>query len=240
MSGPYGRYPSGAITGFAASSSSPYSADTTTEQLVAVASAQRVAIAGAATSVAAASAALSDAVSVATLSAAIATLIDCILAACADPSDAVRLLIGLINIPPALAASSSSIGSGIILPFQRTAVAALAKACAQYQPSSYTDAADLLSMVAAPIDQVATAAADAGDDASFDALDSLLVSLVTDLTSRGAELAPVRTFSFPTSLPDVVLAQRLYRDPSRAVELVQEANPIHPLFMLSSFQALAS
>jgi prophage DNA circulation protein len=37
-----------------------------------------------------------------------------------------------------------------------------------------------------------------------------------------------------------VWAQRLYQDSSREPELVNEGNPIHPCFMPTEFNALAS
>lgn len=240
LPGNFGRYAGGANAGFVASFSSPYSDDTTIDQLVAAASIQRSAIAAAGDQVVAAAANLSDAASFATMTTSVATLVASLLASCANPADAVRLLIRLIASPPTTAAASTPMGSIIAMAFQRTAVVALVRACAQYQPSSYDDASALLVQVSALIDQVATAAADAGDDDSFDALDALLVQLVQDLRSRGAELAPIRTFAFAAPLPDVVIAQRLYGDPSRADELVREANPIHPLFMPTSIQALAA
>ena len=240
LPGNNGRYVSGANAGYAATTASPYSADTTIEDLIAAASTQRSAIAAAAAQVATASANLGDAASFATLTSTMTTLIASLLASCANPADAVRLLSGLLANPPSSSAASTGIGSAIIMAFERAAAVALVQACAQYQPSSYDDAFALLAQVSALVDGVATAAADAGDDDSFDAINTLLVQLTQDLRSRGAELAPVKTFTFARPLPDVVLAQRLYRDPSRADELVQEANPIHPLFMPTSFQALAA
>lgn len=235
-----GRYAGGANTGFAAATVSPYSADMTIDDLVAAASAQRSAIATAAAKVSTASENLSDAASAGTLTDAMTAIVATLLAACADPADAVRLLSVLITSPPAIPAATTVIGSLIVMAFQQAAVVALVKACAQYQPSSYDDAVALLARVSALIDTVSTAAADAGDDQTFDALNSLAVQLVQDLSSRGAELAPIKTFVFAQPLPDVVLAQRLYRDPSRADELVRQTNPIHPLFMPTSFQALAA
>ena len=240
LPGNNGRYVGGANAGFASSTVSPYSADTTIGDLVAAASAQHSAVAAAATHLASASANLGDATSFATLTDAMTTLVASLLASCADPADAVRLLSALIATPPTLPAASSVIGSTIVMAFQRAAAVALVQACAQYQPSSYDDAFALLANASVLVDGVATAAADFGDDDSFDALNSLLVQLVADLSSRGATLSPIKAFTFARPLPDAVLAQRLYRDPSRADELVREANPIHPLFMPTSFQALAA
>ena len=237
LPGNNGRYAGGANAGFAGTTTSPYSTETTVGDLIVAASTQRAAIGAAAALVTAAAANLSDAASCASLTSAMTRLIACLLAACADPADAVRLLFGLVAAPPA---SVSAAGAAVITAYQRAAVTALVRACGIYQPSSYDDAANLLAQVGALIDQVATAAADAGDDTSYDALNALLVQVIQDLQSRGAELAPIKTFSFRASLPDVVLAQMLYRDPSRADELVREAAPVHPLFMPTSFEALAA
>jgi prophage DNA circulation protein len=45
--------------------------------------------------------------------------------------------------------------------------------------------------------------------------------------------------SFAGSLPALVLAHRIYDDAGRADQLVQQVQPVHPLFMPQSFQALA-
>jgi len=90
------------------------------------------------------------------------------------------------------------------------------------------------------IDAEIDVAGDAGDDNSFQALRALRQSVISDLQARGADLASIATFTFQTTLPSLVLAQRIYRDPTRELGLVQQINPIHPAFCGPSFQALAT
>lgn len=42
----------------------------------------------------------------------------------------------------------------------------------------------------------------------------------------------------PTSLPALVLANRMYQDGARGDELVQSVGPRHPAFMPTKFKAL--
>lgn len=240
LPGNYGRYAGGANAGFATTSASPYAADATIADLIAHASAQRAAIQAAATAVATACEDLSTSAACATATAALQNLLAALLAACADPADAVRLLVELIDSPPASVAASSAVGEILVRAFQRAAAVELARACADYQPASYDDATALLERVGALLDRLAVAAADAGDGESFAALRALRVAVVTDLRNRGGELAPMKSFALAVTLPALVLAQRLYRDPSRAAELVREADPVSPLFMPTDFQALAA
>jgi len=77
------------------------------------------------------------------------------------------------------------------------------------------------------------------DDDSFRALRNARTAVSRDLRTRAATLAGLRTWSLPLSLPALVLAQRLYRDPDRADQLIAQAAPPHPLFMPADFTALA-
>ncbi len=168
-----------------------------------------------------------------------------LLAAMADPQDAVTLLTGLVNFYPAAPTGVSIVGmaeaivqtaTGAMV--RRAALAALARATALYQPSSANDAANLKTQVAAIIDSEIDVAGDSGDDASYSALIALRAAVVLDLDTRGAALPALQTVTTNESLPSLVLAQRLYQDVTRADELVTEADPVHPAFMPNSFQAL--
>ncbi|MFH7422767.1 hypothetical protein RA276_29720, partial [Pseudomonas syringae pv. tagetis] len=85
-----------------------------------------------------------------------------------------------------------------------------------YQPTSANDAAAMVQRLVSLIDAEATIAADAGDRETYSALAAALGAVVRDLRARGANLAQVRTFRSPRATPALVLAQRWYRDPSRA------------------------
>lgn len=237
LPGEYGRYSRGGNAGVTGARSMIYDSGTTVADLVAIASASRVAITTAAAmlTLAVEEADLSAVTSVA---AAITALVEALAAACADPADAIRLLEQLVAL--AAAADADAAAVAVAGMFQRAVAAALVLAVGDYQPSSADDAWTLLTRLAALLDDLATHAADAGDDDSFAALRAARVALVNDLRSRGASLARIAGFTFGRPLPSLALAQRIYRDPTRADQLVQQANPRHPLFMPTSFDALAA
>ncbi len=240
LPGDFGRFSAGANAGLSDSAASPYAADSSIPALISAASQQRVSIEAAAARVSTAASDLAADSDFSTLADAVNDLINALLSACSNPADAVRLLISLIRNPPADVTAGTVGGAALVRVFQRSACFALGRACGSYQPASYDDAASLLARVADVIEAVAIAAADVGDDASFDALNGLLTALTEDLRARGAELAPMKDFTVAEALPDVVLAQRLYRDPSRADQLLGEIDPIHPLFCPNEFRALAA
>ena len=167
--------------------------------------------------------------------------------ACADPSDAIRLLAALAVFSPPPVLATDAIGQAMqtaqtatAAACRRAALTSLARAAAEYQPVSYQDAIAVRTTACTLLDAEATLAADAGDSDTYHALWALRSAVFADLTARGASLAKVRLVRTRASLPAAVLAQRLYQDPTRSDQLVDWANPWHPLFMPTSFRALAS
>lgn len=165
--------------------------------------------------------------------------------ACADPADAVRLLSDLAVWNLTVTPSTAPIGAAIATLqtamgqiFRRAALVSLANACATYQPASWNDAISLRSTVATLFDVEIIASADAGQDATYQALRALRTSVIIDLTTRGAQLAKMVTVTTPAPDSALSLAYRLYGDASRADQLIAEADPVHPSFMPTSFQAL--
>ena len=243
LSGSYGRYTSGGNSGYAASNTVASSTATVASVLAeSVTLRTAVATAGAALQTAAAS--VSD---TASLSAAATALAAAVSATATDPADAIRLLSALADFTPDDPTTTSVIGDGIATMqtacgalFRRAAIAELAIAASAYQPSSSDDAVTVLQSITDLIDDEITIAGDAGDDDTYMALRALRSAVVTDLRTRGAQLSAMTTFAFGASLPSLTLATRMYKDPSRSDEIVTEADPIHPAFMPSSFQALAS
>ena len=167
-------------------------------------------------------------------------LVAALLGACADPADALRLLARLAAFLPSGLETATPVGQAICDLFRRSAAVSIATASASYQPASYDDAFATLRRVTHLLDAELTIAGDAGLDATFSAVRALRVAVVQDLKARGASLAPIRTFRVGAPMPALALAQRLYRDPSRADQLVTEARPISPLFMPVTIQALAA
>lgn len=169
-----------------------------------------------------------------------------LLASCVNPADGVRLMASLASFVPNTVIPLSAQGTAMQTMqnatadlCRRAAVVAMARASINYQPSSYNDALTVRTQICDMLDDEILIAGDKGQDATFNALRALRVAVVQDLTARGADLASIKTFSFKACLPAPVLAMRLYADASRADELVTQANPVHPLFMPTSFQALA-
>lgn len=165
--------------------------------------------------------------------------------ACADPADAVRLLSALAVSPAPDPVIGSPVGEAMADMqgacndlFRRAAVGALARAAGRYHPSSYDDAVAVRTHVIDLIDAEALAAGEIGEDATYQALRTLRRAVFDDLTSRGASLATMEAFSFPSPLPSLALANRIYRDASREEQLVRQVDPRHPLFMPTSFAAL--
>ena len=167
--------------------------------------------------------------------------------AAVQPADAMRLLSVLAAPVPPDPATSSAIGSAMALVqqatgdvFRRAAVVALARASAAYQPTSVDDAAAVRDAVCALLDAEITIAGDQGQDATFNALREVRSAVSLDLATRGAGLASIIAVTSVQPVPAPVLAQRMYRTPGRADELVGQANPIHPAFMPTSFKARSS
>ena len=179
--------------------------------------------------------------------AALQALAAAVVNASADPADALRLAVDLAQPTQedgGLAAPSGSnmarMRGAVADGCRRSAVIALARAAARYQPASHDDALQVRALVCSVLDAEITAAGDQGEDATFNALRKLRASVITDLTQRGADLAPIATFVSADTLPSLVLAQRHYGDAGRETEMVTQVNPRHPLFMPVQFKALAS
>ncbi|MFC0407913.1 hypothetical protein [Roseomonas elaeocarpi] len=167
-------------------------------------------------------------------------------AACNDPADAVRLLLQLATYDVATVASTAPIGASITTAQEQTAalcrraaLLSLARACAEYVPSSYDDAASLRDKVAAVLDAEILRVGDMQQGASYLALRNLRTAVVDDLNTRGAQLARLRTVTTREPAPSLVLAYDLYADASRADELAQRADAPHPGIMPLSFRALS-
>ena len=128
-----------------------------------------------------------------------------------DPADAVRLLLPLCTWQPKplfgggpLAQAIAQTQAALVRNLHCAALAALAQASAAYRPISYQDALSLRSIVCAAIDAEATLAADAGDNATYDALRNLRVAVAIDLAYRGANLPALVNVETLVSMPSLV------------------------------------
>jgi prophage DNA circulation protein len=165
-----------------------------------------------------------------------------LLATIADPADAVRIFTDLCAFPytPVADANSAVVQAGIADLCRRTACVALAQATALYQPTSQNDAQTVLLAVSTILDDEITIAGDQGQDETFFALTSLKNAVSQDLTTRGAALPPLQTFTTNVPMPALVLAYQYYDDITRTDQLIASASPAHPAFMPLVFQALSS
>ncbi|HKE81617.1 MAG TPA: DNA circularization N-terminal domain-containing protein, partial [Solirubrobacteraceae bacterium] len=68
-------------------------------------------------------------------------------------------------------------------------------------------------------------------DAVFEALAEVRAECIATLAERGATLRPLRRYVTAFPRPSLVLAQRLYQDPSRADALVARTGAVHPGFL---------
>lgn len=232
LSGQFGRFFGGRRNGV---SNRLDQSNTTASALIAAGSVSRSAVETSATNLSSAADAISasTAPEYATAAQGVAAAV---LASSQDPATAVQGLQSLAVIDANATTEIQSASSDL---FRRAAVAAMARASADYQPASYDDAASLRTAVCGALDAEITIAGDQGDDASYAALKTLRAAVAADLTARGADLASMITVTSNEPMPSLVLAQRLYRDPSRADELVIEGNPRHPAFMPIRFRALS-
>lgn len=243
LGGNLGRLFGGGNSGISGSNTQAPSTQTASDLLAAAAAARAsVLTAGAALEAAAANPTDS-----ATLGAAAQAFVQAVASSATAPADAIRLVSSLAQYSPAPVTQTGPIGTAMstmqtamVALMRRTALAQLAVTMTTYQPSSQQDADSVLGSAVRLIDAECDIAGDAGDDESYQALRQLRQSVVADMTARGADLSVVSAFTFNAPLPSLVLANRIYRDPSREAQLVQQINPRHPLFCPTTFQALSA
>jgi len=243
LSGDFGRFFGGGNNGYTGSNH-PAAAGATAEQRLEADTAKVAAVVTAGATLKAAAANVND---TATFGTAAQALVSTLAASAADPGDAIRLTIDLASFSPTGLFTGSPVGAAMqsmqtscAAMFRRAALAGVAQACADYQPSSYDDAVSVLENVTTLFDAEILTAGDAGDDGSYAALRTLRASVVADLQARGGDLAALVTMNFAGSLPALVLAHRIYADSARSNQLIQQVQPVHPLFMPQSFQAVSS
>lgn len=124
-------------------------------------------------------------------------------------------------------ANGAAIGRLVTL----TAAAEAVAATADITFDSYDDAVAVRDDLADRIDAAAFALADAGDDAGYEALTALRLTMVRDVTQRGGSLARLFSYAPVATEPALVTAQRLYGDAARAQEIVDRNRVSHPGFL---------
>ena len=246
LPGSYSRFFGGASKGLAGITSGIPGAITTIEQLIATGSVNRTSVYSAASGLSGAASQIAAVGGILNFAMAAQSLAAALLSSSSDPADSIRLLTTLAVYSANFSTPSGAVGGSMVTMqsgcgdlFRRAAVTGLARASAQYQPSSFDDAVSIRTQVCSSIDAEIQIAGNQGEDASFSALRALRSCVVADLTDRGAKLATLMTVNTNLPIPAPVLAQRIYRDSTRSNELVAEANPIHPAFMPTQFKALS-
>jgi prophage DNA circulation protein len=169
-----------------------------------------------------------------------------LLAATTDPADAIRLLLPLTEWGPQplpgsgpLWITAQAIQDALTSNVRCAACAALAQASALYRPISYQDAQAIRLLVCGALDDEATRCADAGRDASYQALRTLFWAVALDLSVRGANLPVLIEVTTLVSMPSLAEAWMLYQDTTREPDLVASSGAPHPLFLPLNFPALS-
>jgi len=232
LPGNYGRYNQG--------NASETIAGATTDAILAALSSSR-------STIAAASSALSQASDSASLAAGCFSLTESLRAAVYDPGIQISLLTTLASYSISPIASAAPIGGAIELVQIATArvcrIAALysiAQASADWTAASSDEAEVMSTSLANLFEGEANAAADVGWDATRRALRDLRTQVTQDLAQRATRLPDIITIQRNAPMPALALAQQIYSDGSRASDLISRANPVHPAFMPTSFEALSS
>lgn len=163
-----------------------------------------------------------------------------------DPADAIRLLLPLAGwVPPQVvgngpfAARAQTVQDALADNLRCAACAALAQATQAYQPVSYQDAQAVRNAVCGALEAAATMTADAGRDATYQALTTLRALVSMDLAIRGAQLAYLVEIETKVSVPSLAEAWTLYQDTTREPSLVAASGAAHPLFMPLEYPGLS-
>lgn len=248
LGGSLGRFSSGSNSGYKSANTSTATTATSLSTSVSAALAKslaaRAAVDTAATALSTAATNLASAPDIFT--AAVSALVSAVAATATDPADALRLMQSLADFSPNSYSTASTSGAArskmelaVAALFRRAAIAQLITATASYQPSSSADAQATLSKITTLLDAEIISTADAGDDSTYMAFRAVREAVVKDLNTRGSQLSAIKTYTIGANLPALVVAQKIYQDPTRADELVTQAGPQHPAFMPASFDALA-
>ena len=194
-----------------------------------------------------ATAALASLTTAAAISSAVQALTETLREAIADPGVQISLLwpmascsVDVINSTAPIGAALATAQTETAALCRRAALASIAQACSDWTPASSEDAETMCSRVVALFEAEELVAADAQDDASWAALKALRVQVSQDLMKRAAKLPDIVTIQRNAPLPALTLAQQLYADGTRSDDLVNRADPVHPAFMPTEFEALSS
>ena len=216
-------------------------ASATIHDLVGLAAGQRYAVQAAAEVLAAAGAALGP-LSMGTFSDSAQALALAVRRAAPTPAEALRGLLGLAvpTAAPFAAGPALIVQQAAQAVLRRAALTALCQAVAEYRAASTDEALAVRTAVLAALDLEITSAGDGGEDGVYASLRDARTVTVQALNAAGAGLPTLQDVRTASPMPSLALAQRLYRDPDRADDLVARAAPAHPAFMPVRFKALSA
>ncbi|UHH28291.1 DNA circularization N-terminal domain-containing protein [Pseudomonas veronii] len=245
MTGNFGRYANGNVSSALTVSKKAKDSTATMADLIAKNTTNRAAVDAAMDALVVAAANL-DASSGQQFTDAVQGVMDALVASIADPGNAIELLGSLARFKPTPVTGSGVVGASLEVAqdatsalLRRAAMASIGKVVAAYVPTSYDGAMTTMETVTGFIDGELLVAGDGGDDESYSALVALRQAVVNALTTTGATLPTLETFTFRAPMSALAMANRLYRDTGRTDELIQQANPVHPAFMPTTVKALA-
>jgi prophage DNA circulation protein len=157
-------------------------------------------------------------------------------AASFSPASAIATAIAMTKLAAATSLTSASTADYL----RRLAVTQLCTASGDYQPSTALEATAVRDEVLSYVDSEIKVAGEQGNDAVYAALRAARAEVIRDMNAKGARLPSLVTVATPSSVPSLVLAQRLYQDIGREPELVRRADCPNPAFMPTTFSALSS
>lgn len=122
----------------------------------------------------------------------------------------------------------------------RMCLSAEGRLIADMQLTSRVKIDALMAQMNTVFDAAEEIAADDMDQATFQSLVALHAAITGFLTETERPLPRMLRFAFAASMPSLSMAQRLYWDASRADELRDENNVVHPAFMKPRGLALSA
>lgn len=156
-----------------------------------------------------------------------------------DPAERIRLMAVLADTSATIVQLTEQVRLLTDL-MRRSALIAMARACAEVQPQSADEAMAMRDVVVAHLDAEMAIAGDSGEDATFAAMLELRRAVIVTMNAKGAALPSTRRFTFAGSLPAEVIALLVYRDPGRGDEVAMESGAPHPAFQPVTMRLLST
>lgn len=154
-----------------------------------------------------------------------------------SPTEAVRLLVQLSTFSPIVRSDAEKVN---LLAIRTSVISSLGFALSEIEPVSSNEAAAMLDVAIPIFDQLILDLSDAnvlGVASEVRTLKANVVAFFENLVVTKPEIINV---TYNVSLPASVIAYKLYRDATRADELVANNPVTNPLFMPQTVQALSN